>query len=242
MRENFKEVKRQLDIEANYSANMDLPDDTFDELFTYLSNFLIQPDLCPLPLIITSQVDRIVEMLVMSFLDGDESVFGNTTSVEDRKLCVMNATKSFTQMDTNILINYIGHLLYDYRDLVETIYLTEKVIRRVQLHTTTPSCISAIARMKYCSICGGYIEHAPCLNLCINTFRGCLADVAEVHREFATLVKLLREHTVDILPDLKPRAMREGLSNFVSLIGNLVMKKHKVIAAVSLSACLHVIV
>lgn len=233
MYENIMEAKRQLEIEANETANMELPADIFNEFFTYLINFAVHPDICTLSSVVSSQIEKIIETVFQSIIDDGDSIFRNITLDDERKGCLMNATKPFTQTDTNILTNYLGRLLYDYSEFVKSIYLAEEVINQVRLHTFSPSCVSALVRMKYCAICGGYTGHAPCLNLCLNTFRGCFADVAEMHVPFASLVELLREHTMDFLPNLQIEAIRNGLSNIVSLIGNLFTNKNDLKAAVS---------
>ena len=220
-------------IEANRAADMELPEDIFDELFSYLTGFSIDPDICQLQQLVPSTVEKIVDVVFMSLVDERENLFGNTTSEEEQRECVLNATKSFTQADTNTIMNFLGRLLYDYREFVKTIYLAETVIDQVKWHTFSPSCISALARMKFCAICGGYTDHPPCLNLCMNTFRGCMADVAEMHVEVAKLIKLLREHTVDILPSFQVEAMMEGLESIVALIRNLVNNEHELKTAVS---------
>ena len=223
-----------LEIEANMAAEMELPNDVYGDLFTFLINYLVHPDICPLPLVLSSQIEKIVDTIFMNLIDGDEeSVFGNVTSPEERRLCVMNATKYFSQAEASSLTNYLGRLLYDFREFVEGIYLSERVVEQVRLHTFSPSCTSALSRMKYCAWCGGHVEHPPCLNLCLNTFRGCLADVAEIHNEYKVLTKMLRQHVVDVLPNFKVKAMREGLSDFNSLIRNLVTSEQKLRKAVS---------
>ena len=233
MQENLQEVRRQLEIEANRATGMALPNDTFSELFNFLTDFSVNPDICPLQSIISSQIEKIVTTIFMSFIGDDDSVFGNVTSPEDRRVCLMNATRSFTQTDSSILINFLGRLLYDYKEFVKSVYFAERVIHKLRYHIFTPSCATALTRMKYCSYCGGFSIYPPCLNLCMNTFRGCLADVAEVNKEFKVLLKLMREHTIDVLPNLKIEAMRDGFANLVSLVRYLATSERELKAAVS---------
>ena len=233
MFDSFMEFNRLLMIEANRAADMELPDEIFSELFIYLTTFSIDPDICQLQQLIPSTVENIIDIVFMGLIDEGENLFGNITSDEERRECLMNATKSFTQTDTAAITNFLGRLLYDYREFVKTIYLAETVIDKVKWHTFSSSCISALARMKFCAICGGYAEHPPCLNLCMNTFRGCVADVAEMHVEFAKLIKLLREHTVDILPSFRVDAMMDGLESITSLIRNIITNEHDLKTAVS---------
>lgn len=233
MFESFMEYKRLLTIEANRAADMELPDDIFDELFMYLTSFSVDPDICQLQQLIPSMVEKIVDVVFMSLVDEGENLFGNVTSDEEQRECLMNATKSFTQPDINVITNFLGRLLYDYREFVTTVYLAEAVINQVKWHTFSSSCISALTRTRFCAICGGYTEHPPCLNLCMNAFRGCMADVAEMHAELAKLIRLLREHTVDILPSFQVDAMMDGLESIVALIRNLVNNEHELKTAVS---------
>ena len=233
MLESFSEVERILMIEANKAAAMELPNDTFSELFNYLTTFSIDPDICPLPQLISTQIEKIVDTVFMSLVDEGENLFGNITTDEERRECLTNATKSFTQADTAVVTNFLGRLLYDYREFVKTIFLAETVINRVKLHTFSPSCITALTRTRFCAICAGYAEHFPCLNLCMNAFRGCVADVAEMHGDFAKLIKLLREHAVDILPSFKLETVMDGLDSIVSLIRNVVNNEHDLKTAVS---------
>lgn len=233
MFESFMEYKRLLMIEASRAADMELPEDIFEDLFRYLTTFSIDPDICQLQQLIPSTIEEIVDVVFMSLVDEEENLFGNITSDEEQRECLINATKSFMQADTNAITNFLGRMLYDYREFVKTIYLAETVINQVKWHTFSPSCISALTRMKFCAICGGYTEHPSCLNLCMNTFRGCMADVAEMHAELAKLIKLLREHTVDILPSFQVNAMMDGLESIVTLIRNIVNNENELKTAVS---------
>lgn len=233
MFDGFTEFQRLLMIEANKAADMELPEEMFNDLFIYLTTFSIDPDICQLQQLIPSTVENIIDVVFMSLVNEGENFFGNMTSDKERRECLINATKSFTQTDTAAITNFLGRLLYDYKEFVDTLYLAETVIEQVKLHTFSSSCISALARMKFCAICGGYTEHPPCLNLCMNTFRGCMADVAEMHVELAKLIKLLREHTVDILPSFQVDVMMDGLESIVSLIKNIVNNEHNFKAAVS---------
>lgn len=233
MLNSFTEYKRLLMIEANRAADMELPENIFDDLFRYLTTFSIDPDICQLQQLIPSTIEEIIDVVFMSLVDEGENLFGNITSDEEQRECLMNATKPFMQADTNAITNFLGRMLYDYREFVNTIYLAETVINQVKWHTFSPSCISALTRMKFCAICGGYTEHPSCLNLCMNTFRGCMADVAEMHVKLAKLIKLLREHTVDILPSFKVDAMMDGLESIGTLIRNIVNNENELKTAVS---------
>ena len=230
MLDSFREYKRLLMIEANRAADMDLPENIFEDLFSYLTTFSIDPDICQLQQLIPSTIEEIVDVVFMSLVDKRENLFGNN---EEQRECLMNATKPFMRADTNAITNILGRMLYDYREFVNTIYLAETVINQVKWHTFSPSCISALIRMKFCAICGGYTEHPSCLNLCMNTFRGCMADVAEMHVELAKLIKLLRKHTVDILPGFQVDAMMDGLESIVTLIRNIVNNENELKTAVS---------
>lgn len=239
---SISEFIRLLEIEANRAAGMELPSNTFSELSAYLATFSIDPNICPLPRLVSSTVDEVVYNVLTNLFDDEEDLFGNIGSEEERRNCLLNATQSFMQADTNIITNVLGRLLYDYREFVKSIYLAEKVITQVKWHTFSPSCLVALTRMKYCAICGGYTNHPPCLNLCLNTFRGCVADVAEMHADFSQLISLLRGHTMDMLPSFQLDAIMDILRNFVSLIRNIVNNKHDLRVAVSPSIIIYLFI
>lgn len=214
VRLSLVEAKRLLTLEVQEALNTTLQNTrAIDNLFDYLIQFSITADLCPL----RSKVRKVVEGLLLTnvvnmALSQSESTVIDLDSIEEEQLtCLKNITGPYIAEYTEEISSIIQRHLVDYKLYVESINLGRKVVTTVKNHPWSSACFSALARMKHCAYCGGYRKFKPCLNFCLNTLRGCLADVAEIYDSFKGFVSAFHLLSKDIDSSLKHESLSANL-------------------------------
>ena len=221
LRRSFIEAKRQLSIEVNDVLNGTLHPGAFDQLFDYFAQFSITPDLCHLRGLVRSQVEGI---LISAFLhmetvhDGDSEY--NRETINPKYLaCLKNISQPYVSDYTNEISATIGKLFADFKVYVTSLKLAQKVITTVKNYQFTPACLTALTRIKHCSYCGGYKLFKPCLNLCLNTLRGCFSDVAELDESFKNFTVLFKTLSKELDSELQPEAfVANQMRRFVTIV------------------------
>lgn len=103
------------------------------------------------------------------------------------------------------IIVSLERLLVDVALFVESIETAEEIMDTVKEHSFSTPCVFALMRLKYCAICSGHTEFPACLSFCVNIFRGCLADVAELYDDFAEFHEILKTFSDRLVSDLQPQ-------------------------------------
>ncbi len=210
----MKEVQRQLEIEVGQVTGHFLEGD-FEELFSYLLQFVFHFDFCPLE----SHLQAHARMLfrLTYHMQG-----GKNYSTPEEMECFENVSISFVQPYVNKLKDLLEVQLSDLKLFMDSIKMAEEVAKAVQGHTFSPECVDSLMRLKYCAYCGGFVLFKPCLFFCINTLRGCMADVADIHEEFGGFVKALKTFAWELVPQLEPQGfIGSSLNVFVKLARDL---------------------
>ena len=223
VRSSLLEAKRLLTIELQEVLNTTLQNTrALDELFDYLIQFSVTADLCPLRWNIRKVVEDLLLTNVLSMVmnQAEDSAVVDLDSIEQEQLtCLKNITGPYIAEFTEQISLVFEKLLLDYALYVRSITLGRKVVSTVQNHKWSPACMVALARMKHCAYCGGYTKFKPCLNFCLNTLRGCLADVAEIYEEYKRFVAAFHSLSKDIDSDLKPENLAtKQFKEFVTMV------------------------
>ena len=223
VRSSLNEAKRLLTIELQEALNTTLQNTrALDELFDYLIQFSVTADLCPLHWNIRKVVEDLLLTNVVSMVmnQAEESAVVDLDSIEQEQLnCLKNITGPYIAEFTPRISLVFQKLLVDYKLYVRSINLGRKVVLTVQNHRWSPACMTALARIKHCAYCGGYTKFRPCLNFCLNTLRGCLADVAEIYEEYKSFVAAFHSLSKDIDSNLKPETLvSKQFREFVTMV------------------------
>ncbi len=157
-----------------------------DNLFDYLIHFSINPDLCPLHWNVRQMVENV--LLTSLVNDDDVSEISLESISEEQMACLKNISNPYVTDFTTEIMSNIQRFLLDYKVYVRSLQLANKIITTVKLHRFSSSCMIALTKMKHCAYCGGFAKFRPCLNLCLNTIQGCMADVFELHEDFKNFV------------------------------------------------------
>lgn len=206
------EIQRQLEIEVNQTLNNLLPKNTFQPLFDYFIQFLYTPDLCPLAGNIQSIIQELFKV-VYEEQGGDEM---NSNAVKLR--CFRNASNSFTFLYLQDILTPLERQLHELKVFIESLKTAEEIMHAVRGHSFSDTCVHALMKLKYCAYCGGFTKFKPCLFFCLNTLRGCLADIAEISREFSPFLTALRKVSRDFPSNWQPEVfIANSLRNFATL-------------------------
>ena len=220
---------QELQVRINQSLDWTLPSDTFKNLTNYLISFSSVPNICPLRGLVEAQTKTLVRLTLENIFKNDIAVLGN--SVLD---CMANISMPLIEKYHNDIVNSIETQLYEMGVLIQSLKLAHYIFITIKSYSLSHSCISAITRMKYCAMCGGYDRFSPCLYMCLNTLQGCFADLAELHSGFIALVTNLRVLSQNLVAELRPEAFIDShLSHFVSIVERLKEKEDYLIEVVS---------
>ena len=189
-----------------------LPEGVFQELFKYLTTFIHHPDFCPLREHVQSLAQELFNSVYFAQLTDEHSV--DTDSI-----CLRNVSSAFVQGYVEEIAVSLERLLVDVELFVESIEIAEEIMGTVKEHSFSTPCVYALTRLKYCALCGGHTEFPACLSFCLNVFRGCLADVAELYDDFAEFHEILKTFSDRLVSDLQPQMiLASSLQKIVGLV------------------------
>ncbi|XP_039913096.1 glypican-5 isoform X3 [Hirundo rustica] len=90
-------------------------------------------------------------------------------------------------------IRQMGRSLLPSRIFLQALNLGIEVINATDHLHFSKACSRALLRMQYCPHCQGLTLSKPCMGYCLNTMRGCLADIAEVDLHWQGYVQSLEQ-------------------------------------------------
>ncbi len=223
MRASLNEAKRLLSIDIQEALNTSAySSQEMDDLFDYLIQFSVTPDLCPLHW----NVRQLVENILLTSLankvltrdDEDNDVALESIS-EEQMTCLKNLSSSYIADFTIEAASNIQRFLFDYKVYVRSLQLANKVITTAKLHRFSPPCMIALTKLKHCAFCGGFSKFPPCLNLCLNTLQGCMADVFELHNDFGNFVGSFKKLSQEIDSSFEADSLvTNQLQRFITMI------------------------
>ena len=206
-------MRRWLEIPINDLFDGKLEEGFFDDFFGYLNSFLVQSDLCELP--------QQLKLVMLKLFD-----FAYEAQQGDRRFsrgeCYRNVSTQIMESVFHELFNKLERQLYNLDLIFRTMQMSETVIEKIKQHHFSPECTRPLTQLQYCGKCTGFYRFKPCLFYCMNVFRGCFADIADVQREFQLMTKALSDIPDEVLPMFQPAAfIQESLHYFVDLATDL---------------------
>lgn len=210
------ETKRQLEIGIGQVFDTELDSSVFSVLIDFLARFIHIPDFCSLERVIEAQMQRLFEEVFV--IQGNQKQDSNP----QWRQCFNHISKSYVQLHKKAMLPQIESLLTDVALLVDSLNTFREMVQVVRDHSLSPTCIAATMRLKYCAYCVGNTEFKPCIFLCVNTFRGCLADIAELYPSYTAFVAILRTFSLRLSSELQPELLvSRSMSQFISLARDL---------------------
>lgn len=213
----IRQLEQELEARVNLSLGMTLPLDTFRDLRNFLASFSSVPDICRLPDLLNSQTEVLIDLMLTNILGGDEE-YSHILEDPESMRCARNISSSLiVKKQRRLLADLQKHLL-DLKLLSQSLKLAHETIETMRHHSLSQSCITALTRMRYCPLCGGYTKFKPCLFMCINTLRGCFADLAEIQSDFIGLISASRVLSEDIIKEMGPETFEKSYFNHFALM------------------------
>ena len=234
----IRQLEQELEARVNVTLGMTLPLDTFRNLRNFLASFSSVPDICRLPDLIESQTEVLIDLMLNSMLGMDEDYSHILTDPESMK-CARNISSSLIENKQRRLMNDLQKHLTDLSLFSQSLRMAHETLQAMRHHSFSQSCVIALTRMRYCPICGGYTKFKPCLFTCINTLRGCFADLAEMQSDFVGLISATRVLSDDIIKEMSPETFeRSYFNHFVLMMQELLGREEYLKETVSgLSGC-----
>ena len=211
---NFKEIRRQLEIPVKILLDDKMPEDLFDNFFTYLSSFSVTSDLCDLPLHLTAIMSRVFDFIH----DAQSGV-----SLRDvRTECYLNVSVQLMSETYERLFAGLERQLYNLDLIFRAMKISEFTLQRLKEHRFSAECTKPLTQLYNCGQCTGYFTFKPCLFYCMNVLRGCFSDVADIHKDFRLMTKALSDVPDSILGTFQPEVfIKDSLIHFVNLVEDL---------------------
>jgi hypothetical protein len=207
---------------VNLTLDMTLPLDTFKDTRNFLASFSSVPDICRLPKVVDSQIEVLVDLMLSNVVLGDDEDYSHILEDPESLQCARNISTSFIESQRKRVMSGLQNHLLDLRLLSQTLELAQKTIDTMRRHSFSQSCTTALTRMRYCPLCGGYTTFKPCLYTCINTLRGCFSDLAEIQSDFTGMILAARTLFVDVVKEMAPETFeRSYFNHFVLMMQEL---------------------
>lgn len=221
---------RQLEASVNKSLSGSLPHGTFTSLKTYMLSFVTanMPHLCPLPGILNELTNTLIQLTLDDMFDMNEN-YNFIMSDPESAACMLNVSTTLVQDQLGKIQSSLEKQLEEMSLLSQSLSLSREVLNVMRRYSFTPSCITALMRMRYCPICSGYGKFRPCLYLCINTLQGCFADLAEMKFSFLELVSSMEELSDSLVDDFSPEVITKSYFNQFVLMIQALGGKHDIL-------------
>ena len=211
---NFIEIRRQLEIPIRTQLDNEMPEDLFSDFFQYLSSFSVVSDLCDLPLELNAIMSKIFDF-IYDFQPGE-------SLRETHSKCYQNVSVQLMSETYERLFNGLERQMYNLDLIFRSMQMSEIVLERLKRHRFSTECTKPLTQLFNCAQCTGYFLFKPCLFYCMNVFRGCFADIADLHKEFRLMTKALSDIPDYILGTFQPDIfIKDSLTHFINLVDDL---------------------
>ena len=217
MYSTFMEMQRQLTNHVSNELDNKLPLDFFQQFFHYLSSFLVSSDLCDLPMELQTVMRNMFDFIYSA--QQGENLHSD---------CYLNVSAQIMEPFYQGLFIGLERQLYNLDLIFRAMKVAEDLVKRMRYHRFAPECLKPFSQLQYCTHCTGYSKFKPCLFFCINVFRGCFADIADLHRDFQHMFNVLSVIPDELLPMFQPEIfIRDSLHYFVELAKELIDRNLK---------------
>ena len=214
---SFRESHHLLRTEISGIVNVEqLPQYLFDDLFNFLYQSIHTQDFCELSEKVKDQMEKIFRYVFQQQIR--QTGFENPS-----EHCTAIVEDHFVNTWLNTTLDNFVRALNTLRLVAEIMDATQALIHYAHQHKFHETCVNALFKIKHCAYCGGYTVIEPCDGNCINTLRGCMADLAEL-KPYIHLLKIkLKEIGHLASNELEPlRFLKTTLIDFIYLTTHLV--------------------
>ena len=155
----------------------------FDEFYGYLQQAVWTANTCE----IAVEFDKLFFKVFLAVLEADPGVDTTVYPLNDHdfNVCMYNYYVGVTAEDTHARFIALTRSFNRTMYYIRALNTAEAFLKTVAELELTPQCRQALLRSSYCAQCSGLPSHArPCLDLCLNTMRGCLVDYSDLYEPY----------------------------------------------------------
>ena len=212
-----------MEARVNNSIAGTLPHGIFTTLKNYMISFVTMSatHICPLPGILQELTSALIQAALDHIFDTDED-YSYIMADPESVVCMVNVSAEIVQEQRSKIQSSLERQLEEMSLFSQSLDVVRGVMDVMRHYSLSPSCGTSLMRMRYCSLCGGYGAFRPCLFMCINTLRGCFADLAEIHSNFVGLTAAMQELANDLEDEFAPNIFEQSYMNqFVLMMQEL---------------------
>ena len=211
-------AETKVNSELNATLNKTLQHETFGVLLKYMSQFVYTSNICHLNNETTGALRRMFDNVYQ--LQGPGKSINMSTEFQ---VCYEQQANIYLQKYSSNAINALKGILSDLRLFNHALILVEQVLHTVAGHQFPEECLKALPDLQHCAYCGGYGNPKPCLTFCLNTMRGCFANIAALKDDFSRLTSLLSSYAEKVIAvQWQPTTLVDShLSALVSAVQNM---------------------
>jgi hypothetical protein len=182
---NFNQSIQLLTREVAKVANQsNITEEVFKDLSDFLYKFIYKQDFCELVEMLKNQIKAIFNKIYESRKVNDTTPDNIRNDYEEY----------FVTSWYNLTLQNLMEPLNTIRLIGESFDMLKLLITEVRKYRFNAPCRKALFRIKYCSYCVGYKKVTLCDGTCLNAFRGCTANLAELN----PIVKQIKSSLKDI--------------------------------------------
>jgi hypothetical protein len=155
----------------------------FDDFYGYLQQAVWTANTCK----IAVEFDKLFFKVFLAVLEADPGVDTTVYPLNDHdfNVCMYNYYVRVTAEDTHARFIALTRSFNRTMYYIRALNTAEAFLQTVVELELTPQCRHALLRSSYCAQCSGLPSEArPCLDLCLNTIRGCLVDYSDLYEPY----------------------------------------------------------
>ena len=201
------------EVRAAFHLELDHHWSPFDHLFDFLQEFQYTQNFCMLN---RTTIRTIKQLVAFAIENHEEAEKINVTRVQNHFISAWSR-----KVDKSVL----GYLYY-LRNMEQSLLAANDVLQQTREHKflASTTCTNAIMRKYDCGLCSGHITTTPCDGNCINTLRGCFADIAEMKPWLKDYSDQLRKFAMLSMSDFHPVTFIEGALMDYILLAHHIME------------------
>ena len=210
------------------------PPGTFNDFLVYMSQYLYTSNICQLGNVTTATLQSLFDEIYQ--LQGGKSWKNESAQFQ---ACYHHQSNNYLETYNINAFNGLKGILNDLRLFNHAFLLAEQILHTVAGHKYPEECLRALPDLQHCAYCGGYSNPKPCLNFCLNTMRGCFANVAALKSDFNRLTTLLSSYADNIIAaQWQPNTLVDAhLSTFITAAQSMLKTNLTLMVSVNKHTC-----
>lgn len=193
----------------------------FDDFFNHIYKLVYTRNLCYPLLNVNTTIRNIVQHVAdreWRFNLTDLPL--NSTNISK---CSSDLENALVDMWYQPIINQLAPVLDNIKQLADAINVISEISLELQRYKVSDQCLKELFTLDYCAACGGHPKARLCGGHCLNVYRGCFYELAELKPAITMLSSRIRILASIVSNNIEPlKLTKEILSVFVHLANSTV--------------------